>query len=284
MPKPRSQISRASTRSVLLDLDRAPGLPPGAGQAGAGGDSSYDPRHSFGTAMCKVTGETRIVKELLGHSTTKITDRYTLGHVPDFMQIAAERFADLTAAPLTPPPASRPQHLRRVKYASFAYGVAGTSTSSSSVSSAARSQIRAIRPIRIDTSVSWGAMASASFRARLASARSRGQSRPARLARAGRQNPEIATAPRRGRSRPGPTSSRGGPRSPPVRDPRSERPMIVDCEVGYEAPRRSYPSRSCRRAVLTTTASVKSNRGRTRPGRPIEIDRSGCGSGRSGVR
>ena len=32
--------------------------------------------------MYKVTGETRIVKELLGHSSTRITERYTLGHVP----------------------------------------------------------------------------------------------------------------------------------------------------------------------------------------------------------
>ena len=56
----------------------------------------YDLRHSYGTAMYKVTGETRIVKELLGHSSTRITERYTLGFVPDYMKLAAKRFGELT--------------------------------------------------------------------------------------------------------------------------------------------------------------------------------------------
>ena len=50
--------------------------------------------------MYKVTGETRIVKELLGHSSTRITERYTLGHVPDYMKVAAERFSKLTGGKL----------------------------------------------------------------------------------------------------------------------------------------------------------------------------------------
>ena len=46
--------------------------------------------------------KTRIVKELLGHSTTTITERYTLGHVPAYMQVAAARFEELTTAPAPP--------------------------------------------------------------------------------------------------------------------------------------------------------------------------------------
>ena len=48
--------------------------------------------------MYQVTGDTRIVKELLGHSNTAITERYTLGHVPEYMQVATDRFQALTRA------------------------------------------------------------------------------------------------------------------------------------------------------------------------------------------
>ena len=65
---------------------------------GITGIRPYDLRHSYGTAMYQVTGDTRIVKELLGHSTTAITERYTLGHVPEYMQVATDRFQALTRA------------------------------------------------------------------------------------------------------------------------------------------------------------------------------------------
>ena len=42
--------------------------------------------------MCQVTGETGIVKELLGHSTMTITEQYTLGHLPAYIQVPASRF------------------------------------------------------------------------------------------------------------------------------------------------------------------------------------------------
>lgn len=63
---------------------------------GITGIRPYDLRHSYGTAMYQVTGDTRIVKELLGHSTAAMTERYTLGHVPAYMQIAAARFQKLS--------------------------------------------------------------------------------------------------------------------------------------------------------------------------------------------
>ena len=69
---------------------------------GIDGIRPYDLRHSYGTAMYRVTVETRIVKDLLGHSTTTITERYTLGHVPAYMQVAAARFEELTTASAPP--------------------------------------------------------------------------------------------------------------------------------------------------------------------------------------
>ena len=54
--------------------------------------------------MYQVTGDTRIVKELLGHSTAAMTERYTLGHVPAYMQVAAARFQKLSNGTESPRP------------------------------------------------------------------------------------------------------------------------------------------------------------------------------------
>ena len=46
-------------------------------------------------------GDTRLVKEVLGHSDTRMTERYTLGHVPEAMRAATARFEEhLAEAPL----------------------------------------------------------------------------------------------------------------------------------------------------------------------------------------
>ena len=101
-------IGRFSTSTVHRAFQLA------LAKLGIDGIRPYDLRHSYGTAMYQVTGETRIVKELLGHSTTTITERYTLGHVPAYMQAAAARFQELTGRAGQPDP---PQvgDLRRVK-------------------------------------------------------------------------------------------------------------------------------------------------------------------------
>ena len=56
-------------------------------------------RHNVrATAMYQVTGDTRIVKELLRHSTTAITERYTLGHVPAYMQVATDSLSGVLSS------------------------------------------------------------------------------------------------------------------------------------------------------------------------------------------
>ena len=63
----------------------------------------YDPRHSYDTALYRVAGDTRLVKVLLGHSDTRMTERYTLGYVPEAMRLATSRFEeDLGAAGPSP--------------------------------------------------------------------------------------------------------------------------------------------------------------------------------------
>lgn len=84
------------------------------GKLGMQGIRPYDLRHSYGTAMYQVTGDTRIVKELLGHSTTVMTERYTLGHVPVYMQVAATRFQQLSN-PSESPKSADAAGLTRVK-------------------------------------------------------------------------------------------------------------------------------------------------------------------------
>ena len=58
----------------------------------------YDLRHSYGTALYRAGGDTRLVKEVLGHSDTRMTERYTLGHVPEAMRAATARFEEHLAA------------------------------------------------------------------------------------------------------------------------------------------------------------------------------------------
>lgn len=48
----------------------------------------YDLRHSFGTEVYRKTGDLKVTKELLGHSTIKMTERYMLAAVPERRQQA----------------------------------------------------------------------------------------------------------------------------------------------------------------------------------------------------
>ena len=57
---------------------------------GIHGVGPYDRRHSYGTALYRVVGDTRLVKEVLGHSDTRMTERYPQGYVPEAM-----RFGDV---------------------------------------------------------------------------------------------------------------------------------------------------------------------------------------------
>lgn len=52
----------------------------------------YDLRHSFGTELYRSTGDLRITKELMGHSTLAMTERYTLGAIPDRERAAIKVF------------------------------------------------------------------------------------------------------------------------------------------------------------------------------------------------
>jgi integrase len=58
----------------------------------------YDLRHSFGTAAYKAGGDIGAVQKLMGHTTTKMTQRYTLG--ADDARITAT--LDALAAQLAP--------------------------------------------------------------------------------------------------------------------------------------------------------------------------------------
>ena len=71
---------------------------------GIHGVRPYDLRHSYGTALYRVARDTRLVKDVLGHSDTRMTERYTLGHVPEATRVATSRFEDhlgTTGAPHT---------------------------------------------------------------------------------------------------------------------------------------------------------------------------------------
>lgn len=43
----------------------------------------YDLRHSFGTQVYRSTGDVRVTKELLGHASIAMTERYTLAAIPE---------------------------------------------------------------------------------------------------------------------------------------------------------------------------------------------------------
>ena len=65
-----------------------------AARIGIHGVRPYDLRHSYGTALYSVAGDTRLVKDVLGHSDTRMTERYTLGHVPEAMRLATSRLEE----------------------------------------------------------------------------------------------------------------------------------------------------------------------------------------------
>lgn len=73
-----------------------------AARIGVHGVRPYDLRHSYGTALYRVAGDTRLVKEVLGHSDTRMTERYTLGHVPEAMRLATAQFEEQLNVPDTP--------------------------------------------------------------------------------------------------------------------------------------------------------------------------------------
>lgn len=88
-----AEIGPFSTSSLRRAFIRA------AARIGIHGVRPYDLRHSYGPAQYRVAGDTRLVKEVLRHSDTRMTERYTLGHVPEAMRLATSRFEDQLAAP-----------------------------------------------------------------------------------------------------------------------------------------------------------------------------------------
>jgi integrase len=55
------------------------------------GTVPYDLRHSFGTAIYRATGDLLATKELLGHASMKMTERYTRAAVPARQKIALQK-------------------------------------------------------------------------------------------------------------------------------------------------------------------------------------------------
>ena len=92
-------IGPFSTSTVRRAFVRA------AVRIGIHGVRPYDLRHSYGTALYRVAGDTRLVKDVLGHSDTRMTERYTLGHVPEAMRLATSRFEKHLEVPDAPPAA-----------------------------------------------------------------------------------------------------------------------------------------------------------------------------------
>ena len=78
-----------------------------AERLGIHGVRPYDLRHSYGTALYRVAGDTRLVKDVLGHSDTRMTERYTLGYVPDAMRLATSRFEEHLGTTGAPPAARK---------------------------------------------------------------------------------------------------------------------------------------------------------------------------------
>ena len=94
-------IGPFSTSTVRRAFIRA------AARIGIHGVRPYDLRHSYATALYRVAGDTRLVKEVLGHSDTRMTERYTLGHVPEAMRSATSRFEEQLEVPDAPPAAGK---------------------------------------------------------------------------------------------------------------------------------------------------------------------------------
>ena len=104
----------APAAEALADLEAAGAIGPfststvrrafvrAAARLGIHGVRPYDLRHSYGTALYRVAGDTRLVKDVLGHSDTRMTERYTLGHVPEAMRLATSRLEEHLGAPGAP--------------------------------------------------------------------------------------------------------------------------------------------------------------------------------------
>ena len=86
-------IGPFSTSSVHRAFIRA------AARIGIHGARPYDLRHTYGTALYRVAGDTRLVKDVLATPTTRMTERYTLRHVPEAMRLATSRFEEHLAQP-----------------------------------------------------------------------------------------------------------------------------------------------------------------------------------------
>ncbi len=113
----------APAAEALVDLEAADAIGPfststvrrafirAAARLGIHGVRPYDLRHSYGTALYRVAGDTRLVKDVLGHSDTRMTERYTLGHVPEAMRLAMSRLEEhlgASDAPTAPRKVQRP--------------------------------------------------------------------------------------------------------------------------------------------------------------------------------
>ena len=84
----------APTAEALADLEAVGAIGPfststvrrafvrAAARIGIHGVRPYDLRHSYGTALYRVAGDTRLVKDVLGHSDTSMTERWAC---PGFM-------------------------------------------------------------------------------------------------------------------------------------------------------------------------------------------------------
>lgn len=60
----------------------------------------YDLRHSFGTAIYQASGDLHAARKLLGHSSIRMTDRYTLAAVPQQQRAAVAAFGAKIATQL----------------------------------------------------------------------------------------------------------------------------------------------------------------------------------------
>lgn len=73
----------------------------------------YDLRHSFGTAIYQATGDIQAARKLLGHSSLRVTERYTLAAVPAQQRAAITAFdVKMLGAKLPPKTAHRPRRQR----------------------------------------------------------------------------------------------------------------------------------------------------------------------------
>ena len=58
-----------------------------------------------------VPSDTRLVKDVLGHSNTRMTEPYTLGHAPEAERLATSRFEEhLRVLEVAPAPGKRVAH------------------------------------------------------------------------------------------------------------------------------------------------------------------------------